>query len=172
VEKHPTIFKALTHALIGLAGAMMFGGTVNLLAASMRGVSLALGVAGAMGGTSLIGALGALVSPIGIAVAVLGTLAAAAYAFSPLSQKEIDAAKDQGGAKLTPGAQARVNAGELSPNIKTGAHSGSAGKRGDVYLDGKKVGHIVGEHLARGASMPLGSGLFDTGLTQTVPGLN
>lgn len=171
IEKHPLPFKLLADGLIILAGAMAFGGTVNLLAASMRGVSLAIGVAGAMGGTSLIGALGAIASPIGIAVLALGTLAAAAYAFSPLTQKEIDDVKDQGGAKLTPGAKARVDAGALGPNVKTGAQSSAGGKSGDVYLDGKKVGAVLDKHLAKSAANPGNSNTFDPSMGQLTAGM-
>jgi hypothetical protein len=58
--------------------------------------------------------------------------------------------------------------------IKTGADR-PVKVDANLYLTKSGLQHIAngtGEHLARGASMPLGSGMFDTGLTQTVPGLN
>lgn len=186
VERNPGPVKVLAYALLGLAGTMMFGGTVNLLAASMRGLSLALGmqaiggikgiagISAALNGASkfsLVGAIGALANPIGIAVLALGTLAAAFYAFSPLTQEEIDDKKDQGGASLTPGAQKRVDAGELGPNVRTGSGASKGGKVGDVHIDGKKAGELIAPHMAKAASAPGNSSTFDFTMGQATAGM-
>ncbi|OXI91043.1 hypothetical protein CFB40_12115 [Burkholderia sp. AU31652] len=108
-DKSPTAFKAVTYGVVGLTTA------VSGLAAAGLAKTAVTGLVGALGGGvgGLGSALAALANPIGIAVLALGTLAAAAYAFRPISQSEVDAVKDHGGAKLTPSAKARVDAGEL-----------------------------------------------------------
>ncbi|WGY67341.1 hypothetical protein KEC55_10790 [Burkholderia cepacia] len=108
-DESPRAFKAVTFGLVGLTGAV--GG----LAAAGLAKTAVTGLVGALGsGAGGLGsAVAALANPIGIAVLALGTLAAAAYAFRPISQKEVDEVKDQGGAKLTASAKARVDAGEL-----------------------------------------------------------
>ncbi|MGS0639897.1 hypothetical protein, partial [Citrobacter sp. VF227] len=75
--------------------------------AGIARLALTIGGAGASG---LMGAIGLLASPIGIAVLALGTLAAAIYAFSSISQKEVDSYKTDGGVKLTADAQRRLAA--------------------------------------------------------------
>ncbi|EPS1221701.1 hypothetical protein ACVBR5_000932 [Burkholderia cenocepacia] len=85
------------------------------IAGIMR-LALAIGSAGASG---LMGAIGLLASPIGIAVLALGTLAAAIYAFSAISQKEIDSYKTDGGVKLTDDAQRRLAAIDAGLNLST-----------------------------------------------------
>jgi hypothetical protein len=182
-KAHPRLVKVVAIAGALFAAFLIIGGALSL---TLGIVGTLAGAVGIGAGAGLIGALGGAALAIGVVVGALAVLAAAAYAFSPLSQKEIDDVKTDGGVTLTPNAQARIDGGALDspykkhtggsgvvgPTIKTAAQSSAGGKAGDVYLDGKKVGSIVGEHLARGASMPLGSGMFDTGLTQTVPGLN
>lgn len=113
--------KAAALGFTALAGAMAFGGTVLVLTSAFRGLAAVLSVGGVLGAgvTGAAGMLGAgkgglaaalfgLSHPIGLAVGALGTLAAAAYAFRPMSQREVDAAKTNGGAQLTPDAQVRL----------------------------------------------------------------
>lgn len=176
VEKHPAIFRALSYALIGLSGALMFRGTVLILTAALRGLGLALAmqavggmaglakITGLIGGASkfsLFGAIGMLANPIGIAVLALGTLVAAAYAFRPMTQGEVDAAKTDGGVKLTPGAQARINAGELGngPNVRTGA--GGTTVTVHAVMDGTPIHTKVVQTIVRKTSASLGTGFFD-----------
>ncbi|MCO1361309.1 hypothetical protein L0Y97_20500 [Burkholderia multivorans] len=109
-EQSPTAFKAVTVGLVGLTGAVAGLATVGVAKTAVTGLVGALG----SGAGGLASAVGALANPIGIAVLALGTLAAGIYAFRKISQAEVDAAKDHGGAKLTPTAQARVNAGALN----------------------------------------------------------
>jgi hypothetical protein len=167
VERNPGPVKVLAYALLGLSGAMMFGGTVNLLAASMRGVALAIGLSGK---TGLFGAVAGLANPIGIAAVGLAALAAAAYAFSPFTKSEIDGYKTDGGVKLSASAQARVDGGELGPNVKTGSQAGG-GKGGNVYLDGKKVGWVLDKHIAKTTASAGNSNTFDPSMGQVPAGM-
>lgn len=189
-REHSTVTKLLMGAFFGLAGAMAIGGTVMLLSAAFRGLGLALAfqtvggiggivklatVIGGAGPTALVGALGALASPIGIAVLALGTLAAAAYAFRPFTQGEIDKYKHEGGARLTPDAQRRVDAGELGGDryVRSGAARQGPTKPGDVYLDGQKVGKVLVDNyltpeLRRPQTGPSG---FDGGMSMRPPSL-
>jgi len=190
-REHSTTTKLLMGAFAGLAGAMAIGGTVLLVTAAFRGLGLALafqaigGVGGitslatAIGGagsTALVGALGALASPIGIAVLALGTLAAAAYAFRPLTQGEIDSYKTEGGVKLTPDAQRRIAAGELGGGgqdqfVRTGAQRANVMK-GDVHMDGRKVGQVIWQEMNADLSRPqTGPSTFDSGMGLRPPAL-
>ncbi|SCZ29502.1 hypothetical protein SAMN02787148_107204 [Burkholderia vietnamiensis] len=258
VERHPALFRNITHGLILLAGGLAINGTVLLLTSALRGLGLAISMtfitgpvrlmalgrgfvglgasvfrmggvvfralritgdglaflrgmafivtgpigaiargllflgralamqavggaagivrlAGAIAGsasTAFTGALAALVSPLGIAVLALGTLAAAAYAFRPFTQAEIDSYKTDGGVKLSASAQKRVDAGELtsSPFVRprsSGVHVTTYADFGNGFEKGvtKVVGGIVSK-----SSAPLGSGMYDSGLSQPIPG--
>jgi hypothetical protein len=101
-RENPKMVRAMTLGFIGLSAAMALGGTMLLLSAAFKGLSLGFPLLGTV--------IGALATPIGIAVLAIGTLAAALYAFRPETKKEIDAAKTDGGARLTPGARARADA--------------------------------------------------------------
>jgi len=176
VEKHPAIFRALSYALIGLSGALMFRGTVLILTAALRGLGLAMTMQAAGGAVglaritamiggaskfSLFGAIGMLANPIGIAVLAIGTLAAAAYAFRPLSQGEIDGVKTDGGVKLSAGAQARIDAGALGngPNVRTGG--GAPNVTVHAVMDGTPIHTKVVSTILRKTSASLGTGFFD-----------
>ncbi|MBK4739209.1 phage tail tape measure protein [Noviherbaspirillum pedocola] len=157
-RENPGTIKALTGAFIGLGGALLFGGTVAGLASAFKGLQAVGTVAslafGAAGGTSgLIGAIGALASPIGIAVAALGTLAAAAYALRPISQGEIDAVKDGGGVRLTAGAASRVKAfgidGKGVAPLPGHLGSGTAINNTIVLPNGEVLARIVTQHQAK-----------------------
>ncbi|RQZ24053.1 hypothetical protein DIE14_23135 [Burkholderia sp. Bp9017] len=147
-------------------------------ALAMQAVGGAAGIvriAGAIAGsasTAFTGALAALVSPLGIAALALGTLAAAAYAFRPFTQAEIDSYKTDGGVKLSSSAQKRVDAGELnsSPFVRSrsnAVHVTTYADFGNGFEKGvtKVVGGIVSK-----SSAPLGSGFYDSGLSQPIPG--
>jgi len=109
-KEHPGIVKGLTVAFAGLAVTLAIGGTITLLAAGFSGLSLAAGVAAGASGIPLIGgALAALAGPVGIAVLVIGTIAAACYAFRGLTKEEVSSARTEGGARLTADAMARSN---------------------------------------------------------------
>lgn len=166
---HPTITKLAVATGLALSGLMLLGGGVLLLKSALSALSLigisgiASSIAGA-GSATLVGALGALVSPIGLVVAVLGTLAAGAYAFRPISPTEIEAAKHEGGARLTPTAQSRVDAGELgapSQYVKP-ADQKPIVLKGDVNMDGRKVGTVMWNQLGTELGRPqTGPGTFD-----------
>lgn len=137
VGRSTTGVAALTRGLEFLAGGLALGGVIKL-ATVAGGSFLFLGRAMGAGLTALnlfttaipvmTGALAvgegsivglgsvaaALAAPVAIGVAALGTLAAAIYAFRPMSQGEIDSYKDHGGAKLTPDAKRRIIGGALS----------------------------------------------------------
>jgi hypothetical protein len=168
-KEHPNLVKVFAVATALFGAFLVIGGALSL---TIGIIGTLVGAIGVVGGVGLFGALTGLAIPIGIAVLALGTLAAAAYAFSPLTQKEIDAAKTGGGVKLSAGAQARVDAGEAgSPNVKTGAQAGSGGKGGDVYLDGKKVGWIVDKHLGKQTASAGNSNTFDPSMGQVPAGM-
>lgn len=182
LTEYPGLIKAMTIGFVGLSAAMTFGGTLMLLRAGFGGLGVAFTVlrsvvpaVAAMLGATTPGALGvaigAIVSPIGLAVTALGLLAAAAYAFRPLSQSEIDAVKDQGGAKLTPGAKARVDAGALDTVGPVAKHQGGGTIHTAIHLDGRKIADSVSPYFAG----PLGSGLHIGGIDNSVslpmPGL-
>lgn len=59
----------------------------------------------------------------------------------------------------------------VSPNVKTAAQSGAAGKSGNVYLDGKKVGSVLDKHLAKGAGNLASSNTFDFSMGQAPAGM-
>lgn len=155
LSKYPGLVTALTAGFIALGAAMALGGTLMLLRAGFGGLGIAM--------TAFSGALPALgvaataaLSPIGLVVAALGTLALAAYAFRPMTQKEIDSYKDQGGAKLTPGAQARVNAGEV-PGTRPFVQPPSGQPlefHSTINLDGRKLGESVTGYLLDGMGQP------------------
>jgi len=155
MARHPTLLHAITLGFLGLASAMSIGGTLMLLRAGFGGLGVAMTVLSSVM-PSLGVAAAAVISPIGLAVAALGTLALAAYAFRPMSQKEIDSYKDQGGAKLTQSAQARVNAGELNgPRAPVTPNKGQPVQfQSTITLDGKKLGEAVANYLLDGMSRP------------------
>ncbi|MGS1028857.1 hypothetical protein [Burkholderia glumae] len=176
--EHPGLIHTLTVGFIGLASAMAFGGTVMLLSAGFTGLGVAfsvlragipalVSVIGAGSTAGLAGAIGALTSPIGIAVLALGTLAAAIYAFRPLSQSEIDSYKDGGlPARLTPDKPGHATLADLnrlntvSPLVK---HQGG-NVHTTINLDGRKIAQAVTPYMA-GA---LGSGMYGMGVDPTV----
>jgi hypothetical protein len=181
-REHATTTRLLMYAFIGLAGSMAIGGTVLLLTAAFRGLGLALAfqavggvggivklasVVGGAGATSLVGAFGAVLSPIGLVVLALGTLAAAAYAFRPMTQKEIDSYKTDGGVRLTPGAQARIDAGELdgSQFVRSGAGKGATVKT-TIKLDGRVLAEATTLHQASELARPqTGPSTFDPSMS-------
>lgn len=176
---HPTITKFAVAAGLALSGLMLLGGGVLLLKSALAALSLVgiPGIASAIAGggsATLVGALGAVLSPIGLVVAVLGTLAAAAYAFRPIPQSEVDAAKHEGGARLTPGAQARVDAGETgapSKYVQQGA-SQPVQVKTTIKLDGRVLAEATTLHQARELARPqTGSSVFDSVMNLPPPTL-
>ncbi|MEF9386511.1 hypothetical protein V4890_12915 [Ralstonia solanacearum species complex bacterium KE056] len=172
-DESPTAFKAVTFGLVGLTGAVAGLATAGLAKTAVTGLVGALG----SGAGGLGSAVAALANPIGIAVVTLGTLAAAAYAFRPISQAEVDAAKDQGGAKLTPAAKARVDAGELGklplPQVSSmGAGRGGAAPvtNNNSYainitaapgMDERRIGEIAVRELERREGIQIRSRMYD-----------
>jgi hypothetical protein len=178
IDGHPLLIRTLTVGFIGLSAAMTFGGTLMLLRAGFGGLGIALTVLRAtipaltasLGAGSVAGGLGGavagLLSPVGLAVVALGTLAAAIYAFRPLSQKEIDSYKDQGGAKLTPDQPGHARIGELTGvnTVNPLAQRQGGMVQTTVNIDGKKVAQAVTPYIAG----PLGSGLYTGGVDNNV----
>lgn len=131
--------------------AMVVTGPLGLLAQGLK-----IGLTAAITG---------LVSPIGIAVLALGTLAAAAYAFRPLSQGEIDSYKDHGGAKLTPDAKRRLDAlnNQVSNPYSNEGHGRGVSMPGKqqaiqlnsvLNLDSRKLGEAVTNYIVDGFGRP------------------
>ncbi len=189
-----SFLRGMAFVVTGLIGAIARGLLFLGRALAMQAVGGAAGIvriAGAIAGgasTAFTGALAALVSPLGIVVLALGTLAAAAYAFRPFTQSEIDSYKTDGGVKLSAGAQKRVDAGELkgaaaptfsSANQPTTTQSrfvrpGPPAVHVTTYADfgngfEKGVTKVVGGIVSK-SSAPLGSGFYDSGLSQPIPG--
>jgi hypothetical protein len=163
----------ITGGLLKLAGAL---DSLSQTVEKLRGLGLAMtmqaagGVVGLaritamIGGASkfsLFGAIGMLANPIGIAVLAIGTLAAAIYAFRPLSQSEVDGVKTDGGVKLSAGAQARIDAGALGngPNVRTGG--GAPNVTVHAVMDGTPIHTKVVSTILRKTSASLGTGFFD-----------
>lgn len=115
MHDHSSTVKALAFEFVGLGVALVGLGSLALIAAGFNAISLAVTtLTGGAGVTLLGGALAGLAAPIAIAVAAIGTIALALYAFRPFSKKEIDNA---GGVRtsLTPAAQERLKkSGDLS----------------------------------------------------------
>lgn len=172
----PILTKTLIWLIAGLSTLAVIGGGLLLVKAAITGLGLLNlgGIATALGvGPGLAGALGALISPAGLAVAAIGTVVAALYAFRPLSQAEIDAQKTEGGARLTPSAQARVNAGELngSPFVKPGAGKPVQMKT-TIKLNERVLADVVSFHQSSELSRPqTGPGNFDQSLGMRPPAL-
>ncbi|MFD2271420.1 hypothetical protein ACFS07_10470 [Undibacterium arcticum] len=110
----------------------MIRGSILLLGAAFSGLGFmvsGLGIAAA-----------AILSPIGIAVLAIGTIAAACYAFRKISQDEVNAVKTDGGVKLTSGAAARIAAGE-GGFVKPGANNKPIQVHTQVNMDGLQSGN-------------------------------
>ncbi|QIY81510.1 hypothetical protein [Chromobacterium violaceum] len=137
MEKNPEKLQALVYSFGGLAiaikligDAMMLAGMVKLLSLGsvLTKIAAAAGVAeaavGATASTGLLGAIAGIAAPVAIAVAALGLLAGAIYAFRDISPEEADASRKDGpgsGAKLTQEAKKRIQNGELNDfDKKTG----------------------------------------------------
>jgi hypothetical protein len=171
MEKHQTAVTAFVGAFLGLSTLSAVAGSVMLMTGAVKALSLALSLTGVGG---LGAAVTALVSPVGLAVAALATLAGAIYAFRPMSQSEIDSYKDQGGAKLTPGARARIASGALNDVDTVGPlakHQGGL-VHTTLNIDGRKVADAVSpfmaDHLARAAN----TSILDNSLHLPMPGMN
>lgn len=170
MEEHQTAVTVFVSAFLGLSALATVAGSILLVSGAVQALSLALSLTGVGGlGTAIV----ALASPIGIAVAALGTLAAVAYAFRPISQQEVDAAKNEGGAKLTPGAQARIDRGELRGVDTVGPTKAAAG--GDVHttinLDGRKIATAVSPYLAASLGASQHTGGIDPSVSLPMLGL-
>ncbi|MBB5508161.1 hypothetical protein [Paraburkholderia atlantica] len=167
METHRTAVGAFVNTFLLLSTVLTVGGTLTLLKGAVSGLGLVFTAVGGLGT-----AAAAIVNPIGLAVAAIATIAAAVYAFRPMSQSEIDSYKTDGGVRLTPGAQARINAGELSRGVTPGAGGGSGKTTGVVNLDGRLVGNFMADHLGRQASGPMtGTSNFDVSMGLPTPGL-
>lgn len=170
MERHQTAVTAFVAAFLGLSTLSAVAGSILLVKGAFGALSLALSMTGGIG---LGGAVTALLNPVGLAVAALGTLALAIYAFRPMTQSEIDSYKDQGGARLTPSAAARIKNGALDGvNTVGGAGKGQSGMLQATFnMDGKKFASAVVPYI----SGPLGSGLYTGGVDNNVslpmPGL-
>ncbi|AJX62021.1 hypothetical protein AQ938_07010 [Burkholderia pseudomallei] len=159
-------FALLARGLLILGRALAMG--------AIGGIGGIIRLAGALAGTAttaLSGALAALVSPLGIVVLALGTLAAAAYAFSPISQKEIDSYKTDGGVKLTASAAARLaavdsgattNGPNIGPRQQSVVHL-----QHQTLLDGRVIADSAAKYIVGSMNAPVGTGAVDT--RQTMP---
>ncbi|PRF55317.1 phage tail tape measure protein [Burkholderia multivorans] len=159
-------FGLLARGLVVLGRALAMG--------AIGGIGGIFKLAGAIAGTAstaLSGALAALVSPLGIVVLALGTLAAAAYAFSPISQKEVDSYKTDGGVKLTPSAAARlaaIDSGATTNGPNIGPRQQSVVQlQHQTLLDGRVIADSAAKYIVGSMNAPVGTGAVDT--RQTMP---
>lgn len=159
-------FALLARGLLILGRALAMG--------AIGGIGGIIRLAGALAGTAttaLSGALAALVSPLGLVVLALGTLAAAAYAFGPISQKEIDSYKTDGGVKLTASAAARLAAldhGATTNGPNIGPRQQSVIQlQHQTVLDGRTIADSAAKYIVGSMNAPVGTGAVDT--RQTMP---
>lgn len=163
-QGHPTITKGLMAAFGVLSGIVAAGGVVMLATAAFKALGLAFAfsaVGGAAGLTAIAGA-------VGIIGLKLAALAAVAYGSYKVGGSVVDWANK----KLAPkGFESVADWWVSNPNglrlntVKPGA-AGGAGKQGDIYMDGRKVGQIVTGHQSREASRPqTGASRFDGSMT-------
>jgi hypothetical protein len=183
-REHSILAKTLVIGFGALSAAMAFGGTVILLKGAFEGLSLMMGTFGVLTKVSgLTAAIGALMSPIGLAIAALGTLALTLYAFRDISQSEVDAVKTDGGAKLTSDALRRSqDMGWHPPTVgNPNIPEPRAGKSNQliqlanriVMPDGRVLADVVTEHQSREASRPYaGASGFDPSMGLAPVGLS
>lgn len=167
MEKHQSAVTAFVGAFLGLSTLSTVAGSILLVKGAVQALSLALSLTGAGGlGT----AVGALMSPIGIAVLALGTLAAAIYAFRPMSQSEIDSYKTDGGVKLSAGSKARIDAGALNTVSPLARHQGNV--QTSIHLDGRKIADAMTPYVSAAMSKSSNTSNLDYGLSLPMPGMN
>lgn len=166
-RENPLLMKSIAIGLASVFGAMAFGGTVTLLAAAFKGLSLAIGF-GAVGGVAGITGIAAALGPVGAALLALAAAAGVvylAYKFlhsaskppspgtpmshpdgipNPLSNPRFKNVNHPG--VLTPYINSFVD-WATTPLIPPAPAKSQNGKSGDVYLDGKKVGVVVAPHV-------------------------
>lgn len=103
-RENPGLAKGIVGVFGALGALAVAGGGLMLIAGGIKAVALAFGV---VKGAGLAGAVASILGPVGLAITALGLLAAAAYAFKPLSRGELDSAGGER-ARLTPEAAARA----------------------------------------------------------------
>ncbi|MDN8081159.1 hypothetical protein QZN30_17490 [Burkholderia multivorans] len=167
MEKHQTAVTAFVGAFLGLSALSAVAGSIMLVSGAAKALSLALSLTGAGG---LGAAIGALATPVGIAVLALGTLAAAIYAFRPMSQSEIDSYKTDGGVKLSAGAKARIDAGALNTVSPLARHQGNV--QTSIHLDGRKIADAMTPYVSSAMSKSSNTSNLDYALSLPMPGMN
>lgn len=170
MEKHQTAVTVFVGAFLGLSALSAIAGSILLINGAVSALGLALSLTGA-GGLGF--AVTALMNPIGLAVAGLAVLAGAIYAFRPMTQSEIDSYKDQGGARLTPGAKARIDAGALNGVNSVGPvakHQGGT-VHTTINIDGRPVAHAISPYIAYETGRSMHTSGIDNSLSLPMPGL-
>lgn len=118
VKENEGLVRGLVVAFSVLAGSLVIRGSILLLGAAFNSLGLLLTMGTGLTIPASLTALGVaaagLAAPVAIAVLAITTIAAALYAFRPITKAEIEAAKFEGGAKLSPSAAARIASGELA----------------------------------------------------------
>lgn len=179
---HPTLAKSLAIGFTALFGALALGGVVAVATAGFKALGLALAFSAVGGVGGIIGmakALPLVAAGLGIVSATVLSIAAglAAAGFAGwkvggfISDHLSDGAKNsigRGVAKTlaffgNDEAQAAVDAEDKY--IRSRKQAG-AGKQGDIYMDGRKVGEIVSGHQSKAAAKPqAGASRFDGRMT-------
>lgn len=183
IIKHPNAAAGLFYLSGGIAALCVLSGGMMILSFALRplagGLSLLVGIPGiATAGTaisSVATGLAALIAPI---AAIVGILAVGSANETPENRKALDdLAKQRRGAAGGPNGGTTDGydaAGRpiTSPYIAPGGGSVGKSSGGDVYLDGRKVGRIVSDHMANdGSRPPTGSMTPDWRVSPLMPGM-
>lgn len=168
-REHPNLAQGLAVGFTALFGAMALGGTVMMVTASFKALGVALGVANAAGGLG---------SALGAAAIGLRALGAAAIAFGAgyavggvINDHLSSGTKDTIGRTIANvlgafGVKEAQDAVDAESRYVRSQKQAAAGKQGDIYMDGRKVGEIVSSHQARSAAKPQsGASHFDGRMT-------
>lgn len=172
-REFPTLTKWLTIGFGVLAGLVAVGGVLAMATAGFKALGLALVVSKGTGiGTMLLEVAGG-VSGLAMALGKAGLVGAAGYGGWKLGGWLNDNVVNPGVRALTGdknqtlggwlydkthwGNGASIFGGNYytESNYVAGARAAAGQGKGNVYLDGRKVGEIVTGHQARAASMPL-----------------
>jgi len=184
-QKFPTFTKVLVGTFAALSVMAVAGGTLMLATAGFKALGLALafnsigGGAGLMGVVTFIGrfasgimGLASTVMTNPYVLAITGA-AAVGYGAGTLLNKGINA-----GIKGATGHDGSLGTliydwthTDSINTVKPGSKSGGGGK-GDIYMDGRKVGEIVTNHQTKSASKPFGGqSVFDMSMSPLPPGM-
>jgi hypothetical protein len=174
--RHPNAARDLMYAASAITGFFAIGGVLLVGVAAIMGFKLALGA---------LGVVFAISGPIALAIVGIGLLITAAYelyehwhdifgktkseVFPQSSVKYTDAAKVAGlGAGLNYDVSGVAGSGSGAYNISAPPQDNRIVVQNPIYLDGRKIGNSVSEHIYQGMNTDPSSGsLFDGTMSMT-----